>query len=265
MQTTPTLDFSRFISGSPTDKLKFAKDLIGAEREFGIAALQFHPIRGWTMTAAQNYGEALFGLPEKRRDEFIVSGANGRVGYTPPGREKALDHAEADLKMRWSVCEDPEKNVWPDELPGFRGASLQMHQEARACAEIVLAALELGLDLPKNALVELLKNGDSQLHYVSYFTLNGVSGPFRRAPSTDRCLITIQPGSAAEGMVVETRRRPEEPVGANRNEILVSVGDQLARLTDGFLPATRYGLKRPANGAKMTYGMPFLARGPFLG
>jgi isopenicillin N synthase-like dioxygenase len=272
MQTVPALDLSKFSSGSSMDKMAFAKDLVDGLRASGFVRLRNHGIRTWTAHTASRYARDLFALGRRALDAYYVPSSKGQVGYTPPGVERALGHAHPDLKMFWSVSRegDPDNprhapyrrtpNVWPRELGGFRGSSLSLYAEMDACAAQVAAALELGLDVAATALTGIIKDGDSLLRFLYYFSLSaGVpDGAMRAAPHKDSNLFTLL--KAGEGLVIRSEGK-WMPVDPREDELVLNVGDMLERYTNGYLPSTEHAVRNPSDPSTDRLSQPFFVHG----
>ena len=99
----PTVDLSKFVSGSEAEKKQFVHDLGKAFHEVGFVAVDKHGIPKSLVEGFFNASKAYFSLPESIKRSHEVKGLAGQRGYTSFGKEHAKQSTVADLKEFFQI------------------------------------------------------------------------------------------------------------------------------------------------------------------
>ena len=261
----PVLDFRRFES----DRAEFVREVGAAYREYGFCGFSDHTIPADLIENANRVFRHFFRLPEETRQRYRGA-PGGQRGYTPFGVEQAKDGRVPDLKEFWHVGreisgENPwpdilQPNVWPAEVPGFRGASLELYDALDHLGQRVLSAIALSLGLPDDWFDDAVKLGNSILRAIHYPPVASSSGSaLRAARHEDINLITLLIGSEEAGLEILAREGSWVPVTSIPGVVVVNIGDMMQRLTNHILPSTPHRVVNPAGArtGKPRYSIPF--------
>ncbi|MCB0341461.1 MAG: isopenicillin N synthase family oxygenase [Pseudobdellovibrionaceae bacterium] len=266
----PTLSLKQYIDGDVNQRQEFTADLFRGLRQFGFIILKDHPIQQTLLDTAYEKSRVLFSLPESKKLEFLCHEGGGQRGYTPFGKEHAKDSTVADLKEFWHVGRDLNpgetyydqypKNIWPEEILGFRKTFSQLYSALDDVGRIMLQALTPALDLPSDYFDRLTLNGNSILRLLHYPPIPEGADPHavRAAAHEDINLITILVSASASGLELLDRQGQWLPVEAEAGQLIVDAGDMLSRITNEVIPSTTHRVVNPQDGQNVSrYSMPF--------
>ena len=238
--------------------------------ETGFAVVRDHGIDPDIIAAADRAMRAFFALPEGVKARYHMPGTGGARGFTPFGSEHAKDAGVADLKEFWHVGRElPEgdplekfmpRNLWPEEVDGFREASLALFAAFEASGGRLLEAIASALGLERGFFGPTVANGNSVLRYLHYPPVDAAAeGAIRAAAHEDINAITLLLRADEAGLELLTRAGEWLPVVNAPGALVVNVGDMLQRLTGGQLRSTTHRVVNPAGeGARRSrYSMPF--------
>lgn len=269
----PSLDLADFTSGNPEKKKKFVADLGAAYNAIGFVAIKNHGLSDELTQKLYSSIKEYFSLPdsEKAKDERPDNGY--QRGYTGKGKEHAKGRNTGDLKEFFHVGQeitenDPIKeeypeNVWPEALPTFREVGLEAYRTLEKAGVNMLRAIALYLGLDENYFDAKVKNGNSILRAIHYFPIDNPdeipADAVRAAEHGDINLITLLMGASADGLQVLRRDGKWIPITALPDQIVVNVGDMLARLTNDKLKSTIHRVVNPPRELMHTsrYSIPF--------
>jgi isopenicillin N synthase-like dioxygenase len=239
--------------------------------EHGFAVVRDHGVPADLVRRTEEALKAAVALPDAVKRRYHAEGLAGARGYTPFGLEHAKDAPVHDLKEFWHVGRDlppghryqpvmPD-NVWPDEVPDLRNASLALFTALEQAGLRICRALAIHLDLPKNFLQDALKDGNSVLRLLHYPPVpeDAEPGAIRAAPHEDINAITLLLGAQEAGLELQTRDGEWLPVSPPEGALVVNIGDMLQRLTAGRMRSTTHRVVNPAGEAsrRSRYSMPF--------
>jgi isopenicillin N synthase-like dioxygenase len=265
----PTLDLSNFLSGSKASQSEFSNQLFIGLKEYGFIVLKGHGIDEdllhWTFDLAKIF----FDLSDEVKALYDASSNAGQRGYTPFGKEHAKGSSVVDLKEFWHIgqelsCNHPyrtryPKNMWPKELPEFRGEFLRLYGALESTGKVLLKALTGPLDLPADFFTEMTTDGNSILRILHYPPIPANADPrcLRAAAHEDINLITLLVTASASGLQLKDRDGEWLDVESEPDEIIVDAGDMLARITNNLIPATTHRVINPDDRNSHRYSMPF--------
>lgn len=269
----PSLDLSDFTGGDEQRKSKFVQDLGQAYNNIGFVAIKNHGLTDELTSKLYHMIKSFFSLDESVKAKYEIPGLAGQRGYIGKGKEHAKGRTTGDLKEFYHVGQevtdgDPIKeeypdNIWPEELPEFRKIALEAYQTLEKTGRQMLKAIALYLDLDETYFEDKVHNGNSILRPIHYFPIENPEevpeDAVRAAEHGDINLITLLMGASADGLQVLRRDNKWIPITALPNQIVVNVGDMLARLTNNKLKSTIHRVVNPPR-EKMTssrYSIPF--------
>ncbi|AQG78905.1 isopenicillin N synthase family dioxygenase [Spirosoma montaniterrae] len=263
----PSLDLADFTSGTPEQKAKFVQDLGRAFNQIGFVAIKNHGLTDALTKRLYDSAQAFFQSPDELKQKYEHPDLNGQRGYIGKGKETAKGFKVADLKEFYHIGQpnpvgDMPANVFPEEHPDFKDATLEAYQTLENAGKQLLRAIALYLELPENYFDDKVSNGDSILRALHYFPLDPNTTPdgaVRAAAHGDINLITLLMGASADGLEVLRRDGKWIGITALPDQVIVNVGDMLDRLTNHKLKSTIHQVVNPPR-EKMNqsrYSIPF--------
>ncbi|MDX5438636.1 MAG: isopenicillin N synthase family oxygenase [Pontibacter sp.] len=272
----PSLDLADFTSGDAERRARFVKQLGDAYQNIGFIALRNHGLSDELTEKLYAATKEFFALPDEVKQKYENPELAGQRGYVGKGKEKAKGFNTGDLKEFYHIGQelsdipdsDPIKaeypeNIFPEEVPAFKEVTLEAYRKLEAAGKEVLRAIAIHLGLDENYFDEKVKYGNSILRPIHYFPIeNPDSVPadaVRAAEHGDINLITLLMGASADGLQVLRRDGQWIPITALPEQVIVNVGDMLARLTNNKLKSTIHRVVNPPRELMHTsrYSIPF--------
>jgi isopenicillin N synthase-like dioxygenase len=269
----PSLDLADFLSGDPARKQKFVEELGAAYNNIGFIALRIHVLSDDLSNRLYASTKKFFDLPDEVKQKYENPALAGQRGYVGKGKEHAKGRNTGDLKEFYHVGqelgeeelkkEDYPANIWPAEVPEFKETTLAAYKALENAGKEILRALAIYLGLDENYFDDKVYHGNSILRPIHYFPIeNPDSVPadaVRAAEHGDINLITLLMGASADGLQVLRRDGKWIPITALPEQIVVNVGDMLARLTNNKLKSTIHRVVNPPRELMHTsrYSIPF--------
>lgn len=272
-ENIPSLDLSDFKKGNAAQKAKFVADLGDAFNHVGFVAIKQHGLSDELREQLYQSIQAFFALPENVKKQYDKPELHGQRGYTSKGKEHAKGRTTGDLKEFYQIGQiveddDPVKekypdNLWPAEVPAMEEYATHAFKTLENAGQQILKAVALYLELPEDYFDNKVHNGNSILRAIHYFPIENPEAipddAVRAAEHGDINLITLLMGASAEGLEIKRRDGKWFPVTALPDQIVVNVGDMLARLTNDKLKSTIHRVVNPAREKMKTsrYSIPF--------
>ncbi|MBN8576946.1 MAG: isopenicillin N synthase family oxygenase [Cytophagales bacterium] len=269
----PSLDLSDFTSGEAHRKSKFVQQLGEAYNNIGFVAIKNHYLTDELSARLYSTIKKFYALPDAVKQKYEIPGLAGQRGYIGKGKEHAKGRNTGDLKEFYHVGQevldnDPIKNeypdnVWPAELPEFKGVALDVYRRLEKTGVQMLKAIALYLNLPENYFDDKVHHGNSILRPIHYFPIEDPDSvpedAVRAAEHGDINLITLLMGASADGLQVLRRDGKWIPITALPEQLVVNVGDMLERLTNKKLKSTIHRVVNPPRHLMNTprYSIPF--------
>ncbi|HUB60511.1 MAG TPA: 2-oxoglutarate and iron-dependent oxygenase domain-containing protein [Puia sp.] len=251
----PVVDLAEF-SGTPTQRSSFVSALGKAYEDVGFVAVKNHGISNATIEALYRNTTAFFSLPPEIKRKYEIPGLAGQRGYTSFGKEHAKGSTAPDLKEFFQFGQivedgDPVKTEYPDnvivtELPEFNPIFSTAYRSFEASGTLLLRAIARYLGLDEKYFDPFIHNGNSILRAIHYppITVEPRSA-IRAEQHEDINLITLLIGASADGLEILSKQNEWVPVTSLPDQIVVNVGDMLARLTNNKLKSTTHRVVNP--------------------
>ena len=272
MQNIPSVDLQLFLSKKT--KHVFVQQIGTAFSSIGFVALQGHFLSSELIENLYIEIKKFFELPQEIKNKYEIKGLGGQRGYTSFGKESAKGKKEGDLKEFWhfgQYVKDEEQlseilqkvllpNVTVTELPNFNKIGKEVYQQLEKTASYILRALALYLNLDEFYFDEFIQNGNSILRPIHYPPIiSEPKGAVRAAAHGDINLITLLMGAQGKGLQVKDLNDNWINAIAQPNELMINVGDMLARLTNNKLKSTIHQVVNPPKELWGTsrYSIPF--------
>ena len=270
MPNIPSVDLNNFLSDDQSLKNNFVKKLGKAYQEIGFVALKGHFLKNSDIKNIYKYIKAFFDLSEDIKRKYELEGFSGQRGYTSFGKEHAKGKEHGDLKEFWhfgQYLDDEEysqfgypKNLYVQEIPEFNEIGKTVYKALEKTAKYVLRAISLYLELEEDHFDKYVKKGNSILRPIHYPPIKTKpKGAERAAAHGDINLITLLMGAHGKGLQVLTNNGEWIDAIAEKDEIVINVGDMLSRYTNNKLKSTIHKVINPPKDQwkKSRYSIPF--------
>lgn len=255
----PSLDLADFYGDDEAKKKAFVAALGAAYHNIGFVAVRNHFLTSELQNKLYTSIKEYFALPDEIKKEHERADLAGQRGYTGKGKEHAKGRNTGDLKEFYHVGQELSSvelsgegypaNIWPEQIPGFREAAIDVYRALEKTGIYMLRAIALYLGLPEKFFDEKVKNGNSILRPIHYFPIVDASSvpddAVRAAEHGDINLITLLMGASADGLQVLRRDGKWIPITALPDQLVVNVGDMLERLTNRKLKSTIHRVVNP--------------------
>lgn len=269
MQHIPSVNLSDFLSDDPNRKQKFVNEIGKAYEDIGFVALKGHFLSDTLVDNLYAEIKNFFDLPIETKRSYEKDNG-GQRGYISFGKESAKGKKEGDLKEFWHfgqyVEDNPKlkaaypKNITVNELPKFNTTGKETYQMLEKTGVYVLRALALFLDLEEHYFDDFVKNGNSILRPIHYPPITEEpKNAVRAAAHGDINLITLLMGAQGKGLQVQNHNGDWIDAMAAPDELVINVGDMLARLSNNRLKSTIHRVVNPPkeNWGTSRYSIPF--------
>lgn len=255
----PSLDLADFLSGDKERKQNFVQELGQAYQNIGFVAIKNHGLSDALTARLYSAIKQFFALPDEIKMKYHLAEIAGQRGYTPKGKEHAKGRNTGDLKEFYHVGQEVEgddpvreqypANIWPAEVPEMEEACITAYKTLEKAGKHMLQAIALFLGLDEFYFEDKVRNGNSILRPIHYYPIeNPDSVPadaVRAAEHGDINLITLLMGASADGLQVLRRDGQWIPITALPDQVVVNVGDMLARHTNDRLKSTIHRVVNP--------------------
>ena len=268
MKNIPRVDLNDFLSHEPARKNAFVASLGQAFENIGFVILKGHYLSKDKTDLLYKEIETFFDLSEAQKHAYEIPGLAGQRGYTSFGKESAKGRTEGDLKEFWHFGQYRKKengHVYPDnvmveELPAFNTIGKEIFQTLEKTGQAILQAIALHLNLAENYFDESVAYGNSILRAIHYPPIKTEpKNAVRAAAHGDINLITLLMGAQGKGLQVLTKDGEWIDAIAEEGELIINMGDMMARLTNNKLKSTQHRVVNPPKELWGTsrYSVPF--------
>jgi isopenicillin N synthase-like dioxygenase len=270
MNKIPSVNLEDFLSKDPNKKQKFINEIGHAYETIGFVALKGHFLEDTLVNNLYSEIKNFFELPIETKEKYEIQGIGGQRGYVSFGKESAKGKKEGDLKEFWHfgqyVEDDTERakeypeNVLVNELTNFNEVGKETYKMLEKTAKYVLRSLALHLSLEETYFDQYIKNGNSILRPIHYPPIaTEPKGAERAAAHGDINLITLLMGAQGKGLQVQNHNGDWIDAMAAPDELMINVGDMLARHSNNKLKSTIHRVTNPPKEMWGTsrYSIPF--------
>tara|TARA_B100000809_G_scaffold25461_1_gene22353 strand:+ start:7664 stop:8611 length:948 start_codon:yes stop_codon:yes gene_type:complete len=270
MNKIPSVNLEDFLSNDPNKKQKFINEIGHAYETIGFVALKGHFLDDTLVNNLYSEIKNFFELPVETKEKYEIPGIGGQRGYVSFGKESAKGKKEGDLKEFWHfgqyVEDDAERakeypeNVLVNELTKFNEVGKETYKMLEKTAKYVLRSLALHLSLEETYFDQYIKNGNSILRPIHYPPIaTEPKGAERAAAHGDINLITLLMGAQGKGLQVQNHNGDWIDAMAEPDELMINVGDMLARHSNNKLKSTIHRVTNPPKEMWGTsrYSIPF--------
>ncbi|MCG8322215.1 MAG: isopenicillin N synthase family oxygenase [Cytophagales bacterium] len=269
----PSLDLADFTGGDVEKKKSFVAALGEAYNNIGFVAIKNHGLSDTLTSQLYAMVKKFFSLPDEIKQKYELSELFGQRGYIGKGKEHAKGRTTGDLKEFFHIGQevvdgDPIKaeypdNIWPGELSEMAEVGMEAYKTLENTGKQILRAIALYLNLEEHYFEDKVHNGNSILRPIHYFPIENLDevpeDAVRAAEHGDINLITLLMGASADGLQVLRRDGKWIPITALPDQLVVNVGDMMARLTNDKLKSTIHRVVNPPKELMKTsrFSIPF--------
>lgn len=272
MQNIPSVNLNGFLSDDPQRKQKFVNEIGRAYEDIGFVALKGHFLNESLVEDLYTEVKNFFSLPAESKSQYEIPGIGGQRGYVSFGKEKAKGHTQADLKEFWHfgqyLADDSKYNGHPhyhnnvqvSELEKFNSTGKEAYKMLEKTGIYVLRALAIYLELDEFYFDNYVAEGNSILRPIHYPPITQEpKDAVRAAAHGDINLITLLMGAQGRGLQVQNRDGEWIDAIAEKDELVINVGDMLSRHTNNKLKSTIHRVVNPPRDLWSTsrYSIPF--------
>uniref|UniRef100_A0AC35U6J1 Fe2OG dioxygenase domain-containing protein n=1 Tax=Rhabditophanes sp. KR3021 TaxID=114890 RepID=A0AC35U6J1_9BILA len=270
MQKIPSVDLREFLSGDAARKAQFVKDIGKAFEEIGFVACKGHLLSDNLVEKLYQESRSFFALNTETKAKYEIPEIGGSRGYVSFGKEHAKGRTEGDLKEYFHFGQylSPEskylklypENVEVEEVKDFNVVGKEVYQSLESTGVYLLRAIALFLDLEENYFDNFVKEGNSILRPIYYPPIKSEpKEAVRSASHTDINLITLLMGAQGPGLQVKNHKGEWIDAIAEKDELVINVGDMLSRHTNNRLKSTIHQVINPPKELWHTprYSVPF--------
>ncbi|MGB1102328.1 MAG: isopenicillin N synthase family dioxygenase [Crocinitomicaceae bacterium] len=267
------VDYLDYSQGDDATRQKFIQEFGDSFSNMGFAIVKNHGVTEELRNKLFEVSKAFFELPDDVKKKYEDEQLNGQRGYISKNKESAKGKSVPDLKEFYHIGQtvednDPIKNeypdnIWPKEVTEFEAVGQQVFQTFENTGRNLLRAIAQYLDLDENYFDDKIHNGNSILRLLHYYPVADKSqipeGAVRAAAHGDINLITLLMGGSAEGLQAQSVDGEWISVSPGPDEIVINIGDMLARLTNDRLRSTQHQVITPneESWTKPRYSTPF--------
>ena len=270
MNKIPSVDLRDFLSTNDEIKNEFVQSVGTAFQEIGFCAVKGHFLSDDLVERLYEQIKLFFELPTEVKRKYEFPQYSGQRGYVSFGKESAKGSKHGDLKEYWHFGQyvdeaDKDKydyfpNIHVEELPEFNIVGKEVYQTLEKTAKYVLRALALYLNIDEKYFDDYINNGNSILRPIHYPPiLEDPKEAVRAAAHGDINLITLLMGAHGKGLQVKHSNGDWIDAMAEKDELMINIGDMLSRHTNNVLKSTVHRVINPDKELlkKSRYSIPF--------
>ena len=270
MNKIPSVDLRDFLSTNDEIKNEFVQSIGTAFQEIGFCAVKGHFLSEDLVKRLYGQIKLFFELPTEVKRKYEFPQYSGQRGYVSFGKESAKGSKHGDLKEYWHFGQyideaDKDKygyfpNIHVEELPEFNIVGKEVYQTLEKTAKYVLRALALYLNIDEKYFDYYINNGNSILRPIHYPPiLEDPKEAVRAAAHGDINLITLLMGAHGKGLQVKHSNGDWIDAMAEKDELMINIGDMLSRHTNNVLKSTVHRVINPDKELlkKSRYSIPF--------
>ena len=270
MNKIPSVDLRDFLSTNDEIKNEFVQSIGTAFQEIGFCAVKGHFLSDDLVERLYEQIKLFFELPTEVKRKYEFPQYSGQRGYVSFGKESAKGSKHGDLKEYWHFGQyideaDKDKygyfpNIHVEELPEFNIVGKEVYETLEKTAKYVLRALALYLNIDEKYFDDYINNGNSILRPIHYPPiLEDPKEAVRAAAHGDINLITLLMGAHGKGLQVKHSNGDWIDAMAEKDELMINIGDMLSRHTNNVLKSTVHRVINPDKELlkKSRYSIPF--------
>lgn len=230
------VDLARYEAGEERERAAVIEAARRALRETGFLVLVEHGVDPALLERGYEALRAFFALPAATKAAHAKG--DGAVGYIAGGVEQALRARVPDLKELWHHAHGGPNRAVP-EVAGFDATLAALDVALARCLGPVMRLLSEVVEMPPAFLDDVARGAPHMLRLVHYPRVPSGALGMRAFEHTGAGLLGLLPRPSAPGLQL---KRPDgvwvEPVGLDDRHVVVTIADQIERLTNRLVPGS---------------------------
>ena len=258
----PTLDISPYLGGASGGRERVAAELRHISTTVGFFYLKGHGIPDEVFAGIFAQARRLHGLPPEAKAKLpYVDHGTFKSGYQSGAeeRERANVNIIADAKPNLlskfqvnreggsdglSMTEEQrrlERNVWPEDLPGFKEVVMDYHGRIEKLGRQFLPLWATSLKLPLDYFEKYFATPHATLSLLHYPPQKEIGNrQYGIAPHTDNAMMTFLAQANVSGLAVRMPSGHWRPVDIVPATLLVNTGNLIVRWTNHEYLSTKH-------------------------
>lgn len=264
----PQVDVSGIYSPDKEVRLKTALEIKDVLHRVGFMYAINHGVDEKLYEKTFDYAKKYFDQSMEKKLELHNSQSGRQMcGYFPPFRNNREGRSKPDTNEAYcSQAEfsndetrdwDKRINVWPSEedMPGFKEHMIAHNKALRDFAYAMIQNFALGLGLPENYFEKDCSNPKCHFRQLHYKPQPNAVDSVGTGAHEDLEILTLLKQDEVPALQVLNTRGEFVQATPIPGSIVVNVGDQLQRITNGYFRSTVHRVVNVA--AKDRYSAPF--------
>lgn len=264
----PLIDFSKFLTGTDSQRQETAKAILHGFQTAGFIYLSNLPIPDETREKVFATSAKFFTLSSEEKMDLAWTTPAANRGYSAPGREKVtqLENIEDVAKLRQSAPDIKESfeigreddpafpNRWPEpgkeQAQEFKPVMLDFFARCKAIHVEVMRAIAVGMGIDEGYFDRFVDAGDNTLRLLHYpavdknvFKVN--PGQVRAGEHSDYGSITLLFQDGRGGLQVKSPNGTFVDATPIPGTCVVNAGDLLARWSNDTIKSTIHRVVKP--------------------
>ncbi len=267
MDQVPAIDLAPFLSGH--DKTAVVRELRAACERIGFVVVCGHGLPERLVDRAFAQSRAFFDLPPAIKGQVTPSIAGQQRGYhglatrnlgrtlgadVPPDLRESfflgpIDDHRAHYAFIPEAAASYAPNILPEQPPGFSPTMIELYRGFEGLSRDLLRVFALALELPETWFDDKIGRHFSIMssHHYPPLQEQPRPGQLRTGAHTDFGAMTILAMTdATGGLEICMPDGAWVPVVARPSELVVNLGDMMARWTNGRWASTVHRVANPA-------------------
>jgi len=266
--SVPAIDIGSFFDNSAQEKRSVVHAVSAACRNIGFLVVKNHGLPAAVLEDGFRISRAFFDLPQDAKDAMHPTGPSKQRGYhgfasrglsntlgikAPPDlRESFFLGPVDDFRDYYRHIPDAEIAYWPNMLPaepvGIAETLVTLYRGFEKLSVNLLTIFALALDMPEDHFLDKINRHFSIMSCHHYPALNvmPVEGQLRTGPHTDFGALTILAMTTEiGGLEVQMPDGSWTNVVAGPGELVINLGDMMARWTNDYWKSTLHRVNNP--------------------
>ena len=252
----PVVDFSKFLSTSPTYRQQVVQEIFQACHSVGFLYLSNYGIPTSVIEQTFEQSRIFFELPLAQKQQLAWSSECSNCGYIGIERERLNEAQPGDLKEAFNINSENlsetngyplDAEPWPSRYPLFRQTITDFFELCSATAEHIFRAFAGALSLPESYFVERHQTQDYTLRLLHYPSLSRLPKPgqLRAGAHSDYGSLTLLFQNNVGGLEVLNTKGNWIAAPAIPNTILINIGDLMERWSNNVFRSTKHRVRLP--------------------
>ncbi len=244
------IDLQTFGEENLKERLSIAQKIEVACQTLGFFYVKNAPIVPPLVAQLFAESERYFSQPLVEKNKMSWSRAACNFGYVELERERLNENQPGDLKEALNLTPDHKKNLRNlanTQTDHFQQTLLEFDQACGAIATLICQLLALALQLPESFFIDKHSQENHTLRLLHYPPLKRIPkvGQLRAGEHSDYGSFTLLFSDGIEGLEIQTLSGNWISIPAQKNAILVNIGDLMERWTNRRFRSARHRVTLP--------------------